>query len=55
MDAVMACVDRNGLHSFALEDVAGEADLSRATIYRHFPGGRTQLINDTVTREVARF
>ena len=51
----MACVDRNGLHSFALEDVAGEADLSRATIYRHFPGGRTQLINDTVTREVARF
>lgn len=55
MDAVVACVDRNGLQSFALEDVAAEAELSRATIYRHFPGGRTQLINDTVTREVARF
>jgi len=55
MDAVVACVDRNGLHSFALEDVAAEASLSRATIYRHFPGGRTQLVNDTVTREVARF
>ena len=41
--------------AFALEDVAAEANLSRATIYRHFPGGRTQLINDTVTREVARF
>ena len=55
MDAVVACVDRNGLHSFALEDVATEANISRATIYRHFPGGRTQLVNDTVTREVARF
>lgn len=55
MDAVMVCVDRAGLQSFALEDVAAEADLSRATIYRHFPGGRTQLINETVTREVARF
>ena len=55
MDAVMVCVDRGGLHSFALEDVAAEANLFRATIYRHFPGGRTQLINDTVTREVARF
>lgn len=55
MDAVVVCVDRGGLGSFALEDVAAEASLSRATIYRHFPGGRTQLINDTVTREVGRF
>ena len=55
MDAVVACVDRGGLDSFALEDVASEADVSRATIYRHFPGGRQQLIDDTVTREVANF
>lgn len=55
MDAVVACVDRNGLHAFALEDVATEASLSRATIYRHFPGGRDQLVSETVTREVGRF
>lgn len=55
MDAVMVCVDRAGIGSFALEDVASEAGVSRATIYRHFPGGRQQLIGDTVTREVARF
>jgi len=55
MDAVVVCVDRVGLAGFALEDVATEAGLSRATIYRHFTGGRDQLIRETVTREVGRF
>jgi AcrR family transcriptional regulator len=55
MDAVVTCVDRVGLGGFALEDVAAEAGVSRATIYRHFPGGRDQLVREAVTREVARF
>jgi AcrR family transcriptional regulator len=55
MDAVLVCVERDGLGNFALEDVATEADLSRATIYRHFAGGRDELVRETVTREVARF
>jgi AcrR family transcriptional regulator len=55
MDAVVACVDARGLGGFALEDVAATAGTSRATIYRHFQGGRPQLIRETVTREVARF
>jgi AcrR family transcriptional regulator len=55
MDAVVACVDRGGLAGFALEDVAAEAGVSRATIYRHFDGGRDQLVREAVTREVARF
>jgi AcrR family transcriptional regulator len=55
MDAVVACVDRRGLAGFALEDVAAEAGVSRATIYRHFQGGRDQLVREAVTREVARF
>jgi len=55
MDAVLVCVDRVGLGNFALEDVATEAGLSRATIYRHFAGGRDDLVRQTVTREVTRF
>lgn len=55
LDAVVRCVERQGMGSFALEEVAAEADVSRATIYRHFPGGRQQLIDETVAREVARF
>lgn len=55
MDAVVVCADRVGLAGFALEDVAAEAGISRATIYRHFVGGRDQLIRESVTREVGRF
>ncbi|HBX78187.1 MAG TPA: hypothetical protein DEG43_11100, partial [Acidimicrobiaceae bacterium] len=55
IDAVIACVDESGLGSFALEGVADKAGCSRATIYRHFPGGRDQLMAESVTREVGRF
>jgi AcrR family transcriptional regulator len=55
MDAVLVCIDRVGMRNFALEDVAAEAGMSRATIYRHFDGGRDQLIRETVAREVGRF
>jgi AcrR family transcriptional regulator len=55
MDAVVSCVERVGLSGFALEDVAAEAGVGRATIYRHCPGGRGQLVREAVTREVGRF
>lgn len=37
----------------AVDDVAQEARLSRATVYRHFPGGKDQLIRETVMWETA--
>lgn len=55
LHAALACVERNGLGGTTLEDVAAEAGLSRATVYRHFPGGRDQLVSETVTWEVGRF
>ncbi|MBW3537228.1 MAG: TetR/AcrR family transcriptional regulator [Actinobacteria bacterium] len=38
----------------AVDDVARAARLSRATVYRHFPGGKDQLIRETVMWETAR-
>lgn len=55
MAAALASVGESGMGSFSLEDVAGRAGVSRTTIYRHFPGGRSQLIEQTATWEIARF
>lgn len=55
MAATLACVERWGLGKTSLEDVAREAGLSRATVYRTFPGGRDQVVSETITWEVGRF
>jgi AcrR family transcriptional regulator len=51
---MLRCAARSGF-KFSLEEVALEAGLSRATVYRYFPEGRDQLINDGVAWEVANF
>jgi AcrR family transcriptional regulator len=48
VEAAYACVARRGVAKTTIEDVAREAGLSRATVYRSFPGGRDELINATV-------
>jgi len=53
--ATLACIGRYGLARTSVEGVAREVELSRATVYRYFPGGREQLIGDTVSWEAARF
>lgn len=55
LDATFAEVDDHGLSRLTVEAVAVRAGSSRATIYRHFPGGRDELIETTLRREVARF
>ena len=55
LDATYAEVDEHGLRGLAVEAVATRAGTSRATVYRHFPGGRDELIDTTLRREVARF
>jgi len=55
LDATVACVDQFGLQRFSMEDVAATAGVGRAALYRHFPGGRDQLISEAVTREVGGF
>ena len=53
--ATYACVTRYGMGKTTMEDIAHEADLSRATLYRAFPGGRDEVLDAVVTWEVARF
>jgi AcrR family transcriptional regulator len=55
LEGSYACVTRHGMAKTTVEDVAREAQVSRATVYRYFPGGKDQLLRDTVTWEAARF
>jgi AcrR family transcriptional regulator len=55
LEAAYACVARYGLAKTTMEDVAREARLSRATLYRHFPGGKDQLVVEVVSWEANRF
>ncbi len=42
------CVARWGLGKTTVDDAAREAGVSRATVYRYFPGGREQLVGDVI-------
>lgn len=55
LDGAYFCIARFGLAKTTIEDVAKESGVSRATIYRWFPGGRDQLVRDTVVWEMNRF
>ena len=55
LQAAYDCVARRGLRGLTMDDTAHEAALSRATVYRYFPGGREQLVDEVITWEVGRF
>lgn len=50
-----ACIARFGMSKTTVEDVVRESGLSRATIYRHFPGGREELLRRAVAWQVGEF
>lgn len=54
VDAAEACFDRYGVLKTTVEDVATEAQVSRATVYRYF-AGRDDLILAVLLREAGRF
>ena len=53
--ATYACIARNGLDRTTVEDAAREAGVSRATVYRWFPGGRDELLRETITWQTDQF
>lgn len=50
--ATIACIGRWGLAKTTLDDIAREAGLSRATVYRLFPGGKDTVVRAAVAAEV---
>lgn len=55
LGAAVAEAGRTGLGRLRVDEVARRAGVARATVYRHFPGGRDQLAAEAVTWEVARY
>lgn len=55
LEATYACVARWGLSKTTVEDAARQAGVSRATVYRHFPGGRDELITAVVHWQYVEF
>jgi len=55
LDATKRCCDRWGMAKVTVDDIAAEAGLSRATLYRLFPGGKDVLYEALRRRETAAF
>lgn len=55
LEATVTCLGRFGFAKTTVDDAAREAGVARATVYRHFPDGRDQLISEAITWEVGRF
>ena len=54
VDGALRCLARQGLAKTTVDDIAREASLSRATVYRTFPRGKEGILAAVVETEVAR-
>jgi AcrR family transcriptional regulator len=55
LDAAKACCERWGYEKVTIDDIASAARVSRATIYRMFPGGKDVLFEALRVRELEEF
>lgn len=55
LDAAKVCLDRWGMDKVTIDDIASESGVSRATLYRLFPGGREVLFEALRVRELEEF
>ncbi|MGO8875882.1 MAG: TetR/AcrR family transcriptional regulator [Acidimicrobiales bacterium] len=55
LGAAVRCVARFGISKTTVDDVAREARLSRATLYRLFPGGRDEIVETMVAAEIGAY
>jgi AcrR family transcriptional regulator len=54
VDAALGCLALQGSAKTTVDDIARASGLSRATLYRTFPGGRDDVLEAVVDTEVAR-
>ena len=54
IDGTLACLARHGTVKTTVDDIARESGVSRATVYRAFPGGRDEILGAVVDTEMAR-
>jgi AcrR family transcriptional regulator len=54
VDAALACLAQDGLRRTTVDDIAVAAGISRATLYRAFPGGRETILATVVDDETDR-
>lgn len=55
LEATRSCLERWGFAKLTIDDIANEAKVSRATIYRMFPGGKDVLFEALRVRELEEF
>lgn len=55
LDATVACVERLGFGKVTMDHICAEAAVSRATVYRMFPGGRDVLFEAVRVRSLTDF
>ena len=55
LDAVKRCCERWGIEKVTVDDIARESGVSRATMYRIFPGGRDVIFEAHRVYELDRF
>ncbi len=55
LEGTYRCIADKGVAATSLEDAARAAGVSRATLYRYFPGGRDELVGAVITYETLRF
>jgi len=54
-DAALVCIADHGVRAVTVERIAVEAGVSRASVYRWFPGGRTDVLLAAGAVEMGRF
>src|SRR5687767_12580268 len=55
VEAMLECIGRWGIAKTTADDIARTAGVSRATLYRVFPGGKDVAFDALLRHETARF
>jgi AcrR family transcriptional regulator len=55
LDAAKTCCERWGFEKVTIDDIAAASGVSRATLYRLFPGGKDVLFDALRVRELEEF